>query len=161
MANKTKLISDELYEQAHLALKDVGKSGDIGRKLQAIISAKTHGVKAVAEIFGITRKSLMSWIKNFAMESEKGLQTKAGRGRKRLINSDIEDNVYQLLQNKPNITIEQLRQILSEKHNVKVARMTVHRLIKRLGMSYITPRPQHHKADLEKQEDFKKNSKTK
>ena len=112
MANKTKLISEELYEQAQLALRNAGKSGDIGRKLQAIISAKTHGIKMVAEIFCVTRKSLMSWIKNFEKESENGLKTKSGRGRKRLINSDIEDKVYKILQDKPDITIEQLRQIL-------------------------------------------------
>jgi len=156
MANKTKLVSDELYAAAQLALRKSGKSGDVGRKLQAIISAKEHGIKAVAEIFGITRKSLMSWIKAFSMESEQGLQTKSGRGRKRLINSDIEDSIRQIIHNKPDMTIEQLRHMLSEKYHVKVARMTVHRLIKRLGMSYITPRPQHYKTDLEKQSAFKK-----
>lgn len=160
MANKTKLVSDALYEQAQLALRNTGKSGDVGRKLQAIISAKTHGVKAVSEIFGISRKSLMSWIKNFATESENGLHTKTGRGRKRLINSDIEDRVHKILHDKPDITIEQLRQILSDKYNVNAARMTVHRLIKRLGMSYITPRPQHYKSDESAQDDFKKNSET-
>jgi transposase len=156
MANITKAISDDLFILAQSALKESGKSGDVGRKLQAIISAKEHGVRAVAKIFGVSRQSLMTWIKSFAAESEDGLKIKSGRGRKRLINKEIEGIARNILQENPNTTIDHLQQILFYKHNVSVARATVHRMIKRLDLSYITPRPQHYKTDIIAQEQFKK-----
>ena len=160
MANKTKAISDELFILAQSALKESGKSGDVGRKLQAIISAKAHGVRAVAKIFGVSRQSLMTWIKSFAAESENGLKIKSGRGRKRLINKEIEEIARNILQENPNTTIDHLQQILHNKHNVSASRATVHRMIKRLNLSYITPRPQHYKTDLATQEVFKKTLKS-
>lgn len=158
MANKTKAISDDLYNLAQDALQKSTKSGDVGRKLQAIISAKTYGVRSVAKIFGVSRQTIMTWISNFAAESKEGLKIKSGRGRKLLISNDIANIAYDILQKNPNTTIDQLQQIIEDKHGVKAGRATVHRLMKRLNLSYITPRPQHYKTDLVAQDEFKKNS---
>ena len=40
MAQRSKAISDDLYEQARKSLKEAGREGEAGRRLQAIISAK-------------------------------------------------------------------------------------------------------------------------
>ena len=40
MVGVSKAVSDELFEQAQVALKELGKVGKISRKLQAIIAAK-------------------------------------------------------------------------------------------------------------------------
>ena len=82
MARKSNAISDDLYKQAKKSLKKAGRDGDVGRRLQAIISAKQHGITAVAKICNITRATLMSWIRNFEKESMQGLSIKPGRGRK-------------------------------------------------------------------------------
>ena len=42
----SKAVSDELFEQAQVALKELGKVGKISRKLQAIIAAKKFGQKS-------------------------------------------------------------------------------------------------------------------
>ncbi len=55
MANKTKAINKGLLKQAQDSLKNTSRDGEIGRKLQAIISAEEHGVKAASEIFGVSR----------------------------------------------------------------------------------------------------------
>ena len=45
MTRQSKAISDELLEQAKVSLKELGRSGEAGRRLQAIISAKSKGIK--------------------------------------------------------------------------------------------------------------------
>lgn len=158
MARKSQAISEELFEQAKKNLKILGKTGESGRRLQAIISAKTKGIKMVAEIFGITRKTLMSWISNFESESIKGLTIKAGRGRKKKFPVEHEEQICSMIKARPNITIDELRLKIIEKYNIILGRSTVHRLMKKLSFSYITPRPRHYKSNKNLQEDFKKKS---
>lgn len=156
MARPSKAISDELCEQAKICLKELGRSGEAGRRLQAIISAKSKGIKTVSEVYGITRMTLMVWIHNFKTESTQGLTIKPGRGRKRKIGADLEDTIRMMIKTNPNISIDELRLKIIEEYDITPSRSTVHRLMKRMAFSYITPRPRHHKAQEEHQEAFKK-----
>lgn len=158
MSRQSKAISDELFEQAKRDLKALGRSGEAGRRLQAIISAKSKGIKAVSEVYGITRMTLMSWIRNFDAESTQGLMIKPGRGRKRKIDADLEGNISVMIKTNPNITIDELRLKIIEEYDITPSRSTVHRLMKRLSFSYITPRTRHYKAKESQQEAFKKKS---
>lgn len=159
MARKSNAISDTLYEQAKSSLKKAGRDGEVGRRLQAIISAKTHGITAVAKIYDITRATLMSWIRSFEKESVGGLRIKPGRGRKSKMGLEIEEDVRAIIKANPNIIIDQLRLRIIEKYGINIGRSTVHRLMKKLSFSYITPRPRHYKSDKDLQEDFKKKPK--
>lgn len=158
MARKSKAISDDLLVKAQKAIKATGKKGEAGRRLQAIISAKTHGIKAVSEIFNITRMTLMSWIRKFEEESIHGLEIKPGRGPKPKLSSEQEDKVRTMILSNPNTTVKELRLNIIEKFGVTLGKSTVHRLMKKLKFSYITPRPRHYKSDPKKQEKFKKKS---
>lgn len=161
MPRKSNAISDELLEKAKESLKLLGKSGDSGRRLQAIISAKSKGIKAVSEIFGITRKTLMSWISSFASESIEGLKIKPGRGRKRKFPAEYQEDIHSIIKEHPNITIDELRLEIIDRYDINLGRSTVYRLMKRLSFSYITPRPRHYKSNKTLQKDFKKKSKGK
>jgi transposase len=157
MSGVSKAISDELFLQAQTALKELGKTGKISRKLQAIIAAKKFGVSMDSEIFETSRQSLMTWIKNFEKDYKKGLEIKNGQGRKPITNATVKDSALQIMQKNPNTTNAELRQIIQEKHSVSMSESTANRLVKQLGLSYI--RPIHHKIDISSQDDFKKNSK--
>ncbi len=76
MGRTCRAVSNELYEKAQEKLRELGKNGDIGYKLQAIISVKIHGVTAVANIYGITRATLSSWVKRFEKESSEVFKVK-------------------------------------------------------------------------------------
>lgn len=106
MARKSNAISEDLYEQAKKSLKKAGRDGDVGRRLQAIISAKQHGITVVAKICNITRATLMSCIRNFEKESIQGLSIKPGRGRKSKLSAEIKEDVRGMIKANPNITIE-------------------------------------------------------
>lgn len=158
MGRKSNAISDSLYAQAKASLKKAGRGGEVGRRLQAIVSAKIHGITAVSKIYDITRATLMSWIRNFEKESTEGLSIKAGRGRKSKISPEIEEDVRATIKSNPSVTIDQLRLNVIGKHGINIGRSTIHRLMKKLSFSYITPRPRHYKSDKDLQEEFKKKS---
>lgn len=158
MARKSKAISDELYEQAKNNLKKLGRGGEAGRRLQAIVSAKAYGIKTVATIYDITRATLMSWIKNFQEESIAGLSIKAGRGRPSYLSKEIQEEIRQIIKRKPTITLRELKQHIDDKYSITISLATAHRLMKKLSFSYITPRPAHYKSNPVAQEEFKKKS---
>ncbi len=51
MSRLTQAISDELLNLCQAGLKRQGIRGENERRLQAIISAKTHGISQVANIY--------------------------------------------------------------------------------------------------------------
>ncbi|MDX2050448.1 MAG: winged helix-turn-helix domain-containing protein [Rickettsiaceae bacterium] len=160
MAGISKAINDALYNKVTEALNLVSKSGDVSRKLQAIKSAKTHGVSKVAEIFDISRVALMKWIKSFSEHGIKGLKLKEGRGRKPPLTDSETNEVKKLLEQDHNLTIKAMRIKIQELFSKTLSKSTVHNIIKKLGFSYLTPRPRHYKKDKSAAEEFKKKSAT-
>jgi transposase len=158
MARVSSAISDALLEKCKITLKKQGKTGEIARRLQAIISAKRHNISKVASVFGVTRVTMMRWIKDFDKESIDGLVVKKGRGRKRIFNKNDEDKIYKIIKNNPNITAKELKKVIESDLLKTVGIATVYRLMRDLGFSYITPRPTHYKQDKKQADDFKKKS---
>lgn len=159
MTRKTKAIDDELLSLCQAELKKQGVRGENGRRLQAIISAREHGIKAVAEIYNISRETLMRWIRKFkdggsslfSVAKGRGRSSKLSEAQKLEIRGYIEKAGAQLSSRKLQIYIE-------EKFAIYISKSTSHRLLQSLGFSYITSRPIHYKKDPQKQEEFKKKS---
>lgn len=158
MAGVSKAVSNDVFIQAQCALKELGKAGEISRKLQAIIAAKNVGVSLAAQVFCTSRPSLMAWIKNFSDHAVEGLKIKSGRGRKSCVDDKIKENLRQFMQKNPNTTMQGVIKYIEEKHNVSISASSANRLMKQLNLSYITPRPKHYKAVPSDQDAFKKNS---
>ena len=158
MARISKLLDDNILERATVALKDLGKSGMVARKLQAIIAAKEHGITKTAEFYFITKKTLIAWIKDFKFASADALKIQMGRGRKSLLTEDQEDEIRTWIIGNTGITIARLRVMILDKMQIDLSKSTTHRLMQKLGFSYITPRPRHYKQDPKLKEEFKKKS---
>jgi len=158
MSGISKAISDELYNKAKDALQEVARSGDVSRKLQAIKSAKEHGISKVADIFDISRVALMSWIKAFSISGIDGLKLKEGRGRKHMLSEAEIEQVKQWIKADSGLTIKAVRLKIEASFTKKLSMGTVHNLIRRLGFAYITSRPSHYKKDESSHEEFKKKS---
>ena len=158
MAGVSKLIDESLYERAKDALKLTFKSKDVSHKLQAIKSAKEHGISKVADVFDVTRKTLMSWINRFASYGIDGLKMQEGRGRKTKLSSSELEHIKTIIENNPNITIKVLGMQISELFDKKLSVGAIHNLLTKLKFSYITPRPSHYKQDKSLAAEFKKKS---
>lgn len=156
MPRVSKLIDEELYNKACEELQKYGSSAKISVKLKAIIAAKRHGITQVSEIFDITRKSLMKWIKDFKNEGSEQLMVQGGRGRKVKINAQQLSIIELWINKNPNVTIKELKLMIEEHFTLEVSMATISRTLKKLSFSYITPRPKHSKQDVLMQDEFKK-----
>lgn len=158
MGLSPQLITDDLYKKAVKQLEQMSKDNRAAIRLRAIVAAKEHGVNRVSAIFGITSNTLRLWVKNFQSGGLAQLDYKKGRGRKSNLLQIHRDAILMWLKDDCNLTINQLLQKLEQKFELKSSKSALHRVLKTLKLSYITPRPQHYKQDKEKQEEFKKKS---
>lgn len=157
MARTSKLLTKEIIEEAHKGLRILGNYGTIAVKLKAIIAAETHGITAVADFFGTTKATVISWIKKID-ESLEQLQVQPGRGRKRILREEEEQTIKRWIQKNPQITIKELQIKIEEELKKRMGRSTVHRFLTKINFSYITPRPRHYKQDTPLFEESKKKS---
>lgn len=158
MSGISKLVDEALYTKAKEALKVVVKGGEVSHKLQAIKSAREHGISKVADVFDITRTTLMSWIDRFASYGTEGLKIREGRGRKHRLSNAETEQIRIMIEDNPNITIKALGIKISELFDKRLSVGAIHNLITKLKFSYITPRPSHHKKDKSSMSEFKKKS---
>lgn len=159
MTRTTKAISDELLEICKAELKKQGVRGENGRRLQAIISAKTYGISAVAKIYNISRETLMRWISKVKTGGVKNFAVSAGRGRRSKLNKDQELKVQKYIEEAgAHLSSQKVQIFIRENFNLELSKATAHRLLKRLGFSYMTPRPSHYKQDQSGHAEFKKKS---
>jgi len=98
MSRKTQAISDELVEQCKQELKRQGIRGEAGRRLQAILSEKEHGILAVSKIYNISRETLMRWIRKFKAGGSKGFEVAPGRGRPSTLNTEQKLEIKQYIE---------------------------------------------------------------
>lgn len=158
MSGISKLISDELYTKIQEDLSACKAEGDVSWKLQAIKSAKEYNIKQVAQIFGVSRVTLNEWIASYKAEGINGLKLKPGRGRKPIITADEEKIIQKWLEQDSSITGKVLIERIEKELGKEIKRTTANELMHKLGFSYITPRPKHHKQKEGAQELFKKKS---
>ena len=159
MSRTTNAISDKLCEKCRLELKIQGVRGETGRRLQAIISAKSHGIKAVAKIYNISRETLMRWIRRYEAGGVESFAVKAGRGRPCKLSKEQEVELKRYIEkNGATLSAKELSIFVKKIFNINISAITAYRMFKKLGFSYITPRPVHYKQDRTSHEGFKKKS---
>lgn len=88
MSRTSKLLTKETVEIAESNLLRLGKAGAVAVKLRAIISANKYGITTVSKYFGITKSTLISWIKHVKNESLELLNVQKGRGRKNIVTDE-------------------------------------------------------------------------
>lgn len=152
------LITDALHKKATAELKTLTQNNREAVRLQAIVSAKKQGVTLVAKVFSITPNTLRSWVKSYADEGLSGLEYKSGRGRRSKLSDDLLKDIRTWTQTNCNITIAEIVNKLKQVHGVESSKSAVHRALHKLSLSYITPRPVHHKQDKSSHSEFKKKS---
>ena len=157
MASSSKLLTEQVVEEAKYQLRKIGKAALISRKLEAVIAAKTHGISQVAKIYDITRTTLTSWIKHIQNGSIERLNAPAERKRKNKLNDMQRGQILEWIKADSQLTIKAIRIKIENVFNIEISKSTVHREIKKLNYSYIKPRPKHFKQDQNKVAEFKKN----
>ena len=97
MTSYTKLIDENLFQQAVRGLDAIGKYAKIALRLQAIISSKESNILQTARFLGFDRASIARWIKRFKQYGITGLEDKHGRGRKTLFTKEIQAELMSII----------------------------------------------------------------
>lgn len=157
MARKSPYLSEEVYKNSQESLKKLGRTGEISRRLNAIISSYTHSISEVARIYNTTNKTIRLWIKKYKEQGVVGLETSKGRGRKPIFDASDIEQITKVIAGNSAITIKELRLIIEEQIGKKASKSTCHNIMAQCGFSYKTARKRHYKSDPVKQDEFKKN----
>lgn len=157
----TKLVDEATFNKAHTELKKLGNYSKISIKLKAIIAAKEYGIAEVSRVFGVTRATLTSWIKILKNNPAENLLVQSGRGIKPKLGNEQTSILSEWIKTDPNITIAKVKAKINKEFGVELSIASVHRIMKGLSFSYITPRPKHYKQQESAQEEFKKKVKGK
>lgn len=159
MGLSPQLITRDLYSKALGRLKTLSKENREAIRLRAIVSAKEHGVSVVAKIFAVDTNTIRAWVKRFESEDVSGLSYRSGRGRKSNLSEPHIEAIRKWTQEDSQITIVKILHKLKKQFDVRSSKSAVHRVLHKLNLSYITPRPVHHKQDKTEHIKFKKKSK--
>lgn len=153
-----KILTEEVFEQALEQLKLAKDDHKVVTKLKAIISIKKCGLKTTAIAYNVTENAIRNWLKAFITDPINGLKHKPGQGRKADITEEYMIIIKNMVDKNPNITIKEIVIRLKNEHNFKTGSSVTHRALQALNLSYITPRPVHHKQVKTSHEGFKKKS---
>ncbi|WP_341822329.1 helix-turn-helix domain-containing protein [Wolbachia endosymbiont (group A) of Clivina fossor] len=128
MAGKSKAIGEELYNKCNLELKKHGIRGEIGRRLQAIISAKEYGITKVAQIYRITRTTLMKWITRFKEGGVNAFKIQPGRGVKPKLSYKQQEEIKNVIAEEgANLTAKKLKIIIEKMFSIEVSNTKSHK----------------------------------
>jgi transposase len=152
------IINKEIYDKAKNGLMQLKSRGTAANKLKAIMAAYNHGSKKVSEILDVDITSIYKWAVKLDREGYKSLINQAKHREGIKLKNIHKERIKKWLEKDPNISIIAIKEKIKEQFDINISKSTIHRAMKGLGFSYITPRKNHYKQDKEKVESFKKKS---
>lgn len=151
------------------ALREVAAStrdGAVVRRLLAIaLILEGHSRAEAARFSGMDRQTLRDWIHRYNEEGIAGLRSRASPGRPAALSEEQMEELRIMVLEGPdperNGVIRwrcaDLRDEIAARWSVRLHERSVGRLLHRLDMTRLQPRPYHPQKDAAAQEDFKKN----
>ena len=119
----------------------------------------------IAELLGYTRRTIQKWVYAYNRKGIEGLKESRGRGGISKLNADqiqwLRQKIEQGPDEKDGICVfhaVDIQKIIKNRFGVDYHVRSVRKLLKRLGYSYVSSRPEHPKGDQKARETFKKNS---
>ena len=158
MPKKSKFLDSSVVDIAKKELKRLGPYGYVSKKLLAVIAASEHGICEVAKVYDVSRNTITEWIKHIKNLNLEKLKAPKERRKPQKLKEEQQIEVRAWLESDPSITSRALMLKIKEYYDIDISITTAYRIIKRLGLSYITPRPTHYKQNKEVVEEFKKKS---
>ena len=152
------IIDKNLANKAKVALANLKQYGVIANRLKAIISAHNHGINKVSKILDIDRTSIFRWANKLNQQGHDSLANIIKHKDGIKLKKYHKEQIKLWMNSDPNVSIMLVKTRLEDQFNLLVSKSTVHRAMKSVGFSYITPRKNHYKQDKEEVNKFKKNS---
>lgn len=121
-----------------------------------------------AQLCGMDRQTLRDWVHRYNADGIEGLSSRTSPGRPAALSSEQMARLKALVVAGPDPVkhgvvrwrCSDLRSVISEEFKIEVHERTVGKLLRRLHLTRLQPRPHNPKRDLDAQEAFKKTSPT-
>lgn len=129
------------------------------------LTSKGLSSEVVAEYVGCTKGTVHQWVYQYNHEGSDGFILK-GRGGRRFgfLTLDEESHLLEQVRSEAEkgkiLTAYAVRSHIEEKIGKEVSEDYLYDILHRHGWRKVMPRPQHPKANKEKQDEFKKNSRS-
>jgi transposase len=136
------------------------------RRIQAVALAKQgYTCAAITQITANSRRAIQSWVEKYNAHGLDGLKEQHRSGRQPKLSTTRCQRFCSRIDAGPadkeavaTLYGKDIQKILNNEFGIVYSLNGVYQLLHRLGYSYLTPRPQHQKADIKAQQDFKKTS---
>ena len=158
------------FEHSATELRELAaraQDGAVVRRLLAIaLVLEGHPRDAAAQLNGMGRQTLRDWVLRYNAEGVAGLRSRHIPGRPAALNEAQMEKLRSLVLEGPDLERNKvvrwrcadLRAEIASLWSVSVAERTVGKLLRRLRMTRLQPRPYHPKKDAAAQEAFEKTS---
>ena len=140
----------------------------LARRIHAVyLASKGLSCPEIVTITGACRRAIQQWVLKYNKHRIDGLRDKPRPGQPTKLPRKAEPRFCKRIEAGPTkrdgvsvLNGRAIRRILEREFGVLYSRQGLYDLLHRLGYSCLCPRPQHEKADLQAQEQFKKTSST-
>ncbi len=125
-----------------------------------------HPRLLAAQAGGMNRQTLRDWVHRYNEHGVEGLRDTRNKGRAPALSADQMQTLKELVLAGPDLATDgvvrwrcvDLRAQIKTRFEVELHERTVGKLLRRLRMTRLQPRPYHPKSDLAAQEAYKKTS---
>jgi transposase len=132
--------------------------------LAAVMDGQSRG--AAARIGGMDRQTLRDWVHSYNAKGPNGLVNATSPGRPPKLTKAQKEKLRPIIVAGPDPVKDgvvrwrcvDLKRVIKDRFGVDLGEISVGRLLKELGFSYVSARPQHPEQSPQAIEDFKKNS---
>ena len=161
----TKLINHLDAEGLKQQMKASTNREQFQRWQVIFLTSKGLTSEVVADYVGTTKCTVHQWVFQYNHHGPEGVLLQ-GRGGRRfgLLTLDEERNLLEQIRSKAEqgsiITASAVKVRIEDKTGKAVSEDYIYDVLHRHGWRKVMPRPRHPKADNEKQEEFKKNSRS-
>ena len=148
------------------ALAKAAVTPEQARRLLAIALVLEGASRAeAAHSTGMDRQTLRDWVHRFNADGPNGLVDHKAQGRPRRLDREQQQELVRCLESGPDLTqdgvvrwrLVDLCALVERRFGARYQERGMGKLVRALGFSRVSARPQHPKSDPEQQAEFKKN----
>ncbi len=158
----------ELYHTTTELKRSIRKERDarLATRIRAVYLAQMgKTAPEIAQLLGYSRRTIQNWIHCYNKQGLSGLDDHHGQGPKCRLNESQIQWLRQRIEEGPRTEDgvcvfhgKDIQRIIDHQFGISYHLNSIYRLLKRMGYSYVSSRPEHPKGDRQAREAFKKKS---
>jgi len=148
-------VKDEIILLEKLVKKE--KNPKLRDRLRGILLLKkSFTYSEVAEILGVTERTVFNWKKRYNLSGYDGLKTNPIPGRNTILNKDDMKRLKGLLEMRDYWSSKEVRDLIKNEFGIEFTPRHIPRILRKLGMNYSKPYVNDYRRPEEAEDILKK-----